>query len=118
AVKDCLWPRRIASVFAPVRARRSVCISTQRAFERYGPAVYVSITGRLLSLALAAVLACISRSVAGILAASLVVIVGSVWMQLARLRVLLGAGSLGPQFDRDSFRALFHFGIFSWLQAL
>jgi Na+-driven multidrug efflux pump len=115
---DCLWSLRIASVVMLVRAIESVCISTQRAFERYGPAVYVSIAGRLLSLALAAVLACVSRSVAGIFAASLVVIVASVWMQLGRLRLLLGAVSLGPQFDRDSFRALFHFGIFSWLQAL
>ncbi|MGC2298353.1 MAG: WecB/TagA/CpsF family glycosyltransferase [Acidobacteriaceae bacterium] len=115
---DCLWSLRIAGVVMLVRAIESVCISTQRAFERYGPAVYVSIAGRLLSLALAAVLACISRSVAGILAASLVVIVASVWMQLGRLRVLLGAGSLGPRFERDSFCALFHFGIFSWLQAL
>ena len=90
---DCLWSLRIASVVMLVRAIESVCISTQRAFERYGPAVYVSIAGRLLSLALAAVLACISRSVAGILAASLVVIVGSVWMQLGKLRLLLGAVS-------------------------
>jgi exopolysaccharide biosynthesis WecB/TagA/CpsF family protein len=115
---DCLWSLRIASVVMLARAVESVCISTQRAFERYGPAVYVSVAGRLLSLGLAAVLACISHSVAGILAASLVVIVGSVWMQLGRLRVLLGAGSLGPKFDRGSFQALFHFGIFSWLLAL
>jgi exopolysaccharide biosynthesis WecB/TagA/CpsF family protein len=115
---DCLWSLRIASVVMLVRAIESVCISTQRAFERYGPAVYVSIAGRLLSLVLAAVLACVGRSVAGILLASLVVIVASVWMQLSRLRILLGAGSLGPKFDRDSFQALFHFGIFSWLLAL
>ncbi len=115
---DCLWSLRVASLVMLARAIESVCISTQRAFERYGPAVYISIAGRMLALGLAALLACVSRSITGILAVSLAVIVASVWMQLARLRILLGAGSLTPRFDRVSSRALFHFGIFSWLQAL
>ena len=115
---DCLWSLRIASLVMLARAIESVCISTQRAFERYGPAVYVSIGGRLLALGLAAVLACVGHSVAGILLASLVVIVASVWIQLNRLRILLNADALSPRFDRDSFQALFHFGIFSWLLAL
>jgi exopolysaccharide biosynthesis WecB/TagA/CpsF family protein len=115
---DCLWSLRIASMIMPTRAIECVCISTQRAFERYGPAVYVSIAGRTVSLGLAALLACVGRSVAGILLASLAVIVASAWMQLGRLRQLLGAASLSPKFDRDSLHALFRFGIFSWLLAL
>ena len=45
----CLWSLRIACLLMLVRAIESVCISTQRAFERYGAAVRVSILARLLT---------------------------------------------------------------------
>ena len=34
--QDCLWSLRIASLLLWVRTMESVCISTQRAFQRYG----------------------------------------------------------------------------------
>jgi len=115
---DCLLSVRIASLMILVRALETVCISTQRAFERYGPAVIVSIAGRLLSLLSAAVLAFLHQSVASILAAGLTCTAIALWLQMQKLRVLLQATSLRPLFDRDAFRALFAFGIFSWFQAL
>lgn len=116
--KDCWISLRIASLIVLARAIETVCISTQRAFERYGPAVAFSVAGRLLSLLFAAALAFYDCTIASILWASLAIIVVSVWLQMRSLRVLLHADSLRPLFDRDAFRALFAFGIFSWLQAL
>ncbi len=117
--RDCLLAIRIASLIILARALETVCVSTQRAFERYGPAVAVSVAGRLLSLLFAATLAFLNRSVASILAASLVIVTLSVVLQMRKLRILIDADSLLlPIFDRDAFRALFAFGIFSWFQAL
>jgi len=68
--QDCLWSLRIASLLLWLRTMESVCISTQRAFERYGAAVRVSVVTRLLSLAAAAALTYLLHSVAGIVAAA------------------------------------------------
>jgi exopolysaccharide biosynthesis WecB/TagA/CpsF family protein len=115
---DCLASLRIASLIILIRALETVCVSTQRAFERYGPAVAFSIAGRLLSLVFAASLAFKGTSIAAIIVATLAVTLLSLLLQLRSLRVLLHAPSLRPTFDRAPFRALLHFGIFSWLQAL
>src|SRR5262249_33269097 len=53
----CIACIRIAALLTTIRAIEAVCISTQRAYERYGPAVRISVAGRLLSLAAALVLA-------------------------------------------------------------
>jgi exopolysaccharide biosynthesis WecB/TagA/CpsF family protein len=116
--RDCLLSLRIASLVILVRALETVCVSTQRAFERYGPAVTISIAGRLLSLLLAATLAFLNCSVASMLTASLITVTVSMGLQMRELRVLLHADSLRPLFDREAIRALFAFGIFSWFQAL
>lgn len=114
----CLWSLRIASVVILVRTIETVCISTQRAFERYGAAVRISIFVRLLTLAAAALLSSIGQTVVSIMAATAVLIVLGLWLQMARLKELLHADSLAPEFDREATRALFAFGIFSWLQAV
>ena len=114
----CLWSLRIASLVILVRTVETVCISTQRAFERYGAAVRISIFVRLLTLAAAAVMSSVSHSVVSIMAATAVLIVLGLWLQMARLKELLHADSLAPAFDREATRALFAFGIFSWLQEI
>lgn len=116
--RDCLLSIRIASLIIFLRALETVFVSTQRAFERYGAAVAVSVAGRLASLLLTAALAFSGHTIAAIMAATLVVIALSVGWQAHDLRILLHAQTLRPTFDRDAFRALFAFGIFSWLQAL
>src|ERR1700691_2639602 len=115
---DSLAALRIASLIILVRAAETVCVSTQRAFERYGHAVAFSLAGRIASLLAAAALAFVGRSIAAIMAASLALIVLSLWLQMRSLRALLHASTLRPLFDHDAFTALFHFGIFTWLQAL
>jgi hypothetical protein len=47
---DCLWSLRIAASLTVVRAIETVCIGAQRAFERYGEAVHISVPARILSL--------------------------------------------------------------------
>ena len=115
---SCLWSLRIAGLMTLVRAIESVCISTQRAFDRYGAAVRVSVLARLFGLAAAAGLASFNFGVVSIMVTA--ALLGSVglWLQLAHLRALLGASSIAPAFDEVATRALFAFGIFSWLQAV
>jgi O-antigen/teichoic acid export membrane protein len=96
----------------------SVCISTQRAFERYGAAVRISIVARLLSLAAAAALTYIFHSVASIVAAAALFNLVGTWLQFVDLRRLLRAESLAPAWDRNAVKALLGFGAFSWLQAV
>lgn len=114
----CLWSLRIASLLMPVRAVESVCISTQRAFERYGPAVRISIVARLLALASAVPLASFGSGVGTIMAVTGALIVLGTVAQLIRLRQHLGATSLSPRFDRRATTALWSFGAFSWMQAV
>lgn len=114
----CLWSLRIAGVLTLLRAIESVCISTQRAFERYGSAVRVSVMVRLVALAAAAVLASVGFSVTAIMAATALLSVAGLGLQLTHLKALLHADSLMPAFDPEITRALFAFGIFSWLQAV
>lgn len=114
----CLWSLRIASVVILVRTVETVCISTQRAFERYGAAVRISIFVRILSLVAAALLSNFGRGVVSIMAVTAVVTLLGLGLQTARLKELLHASSLAPAFDRDATRALFAFGIFSWIQAV
>jgi O-antigen/teichoic acid export membrane protein len=116
--QSCLWSLRMASVLMAVRAVESVCVSTQRAFERYGAAVRVSILARLLALAAAAGLTFVSHNVSVMMAVTGLMMVAGLQLQLVALKHLLAAKSLIPAFDRDALRVLLSFGAFSWLQAV
>jgi O-antigen/teichoic acid export membrane protein len=111
----CLSCIRIAAVITLVRAIETVCISTQRAFERYGAAVRISIAGRLLSLAAAAVLATCTKDVVAIVAATALFASLGLVAQLIRLRMLLNDQGLAPSFDPAATSELLRFGIFTWL---
>jgi exopolysaccharide biosynthesis WecB/TagA/CpsF family protein len=113
---DCLWSLRVACLLIPVRAIESVCISTQRAYERYGKAVQVSAIARLFSLACAGLLPFMTHTVVSILAATAIISAYGVWLQLAQLRRLLNDSNLLPALDRETTRALVSFGIFTWIQ--
>jgi O-antigen/teichoic acid export membrane protein len=117
-LQSCLWSLRIACVMLVVRAIESVCISTQRAFERYGAAVRISIVARLLALAVVAGLTFLGHSVVAIMGATCLLTLAGLGLQLIRLKRLLGADSLMPAFDRGAMHALMSFGAFCWLQAV
>ncbi|WP_158791804.1 oligosaccharide flippase family protein [Granulicella sp. L60] len=116
--KICLWSLRIASFLILARAIESVCISTQRAFQRYGAAVRISICGRLLTLGISALLVLCRRGVISIMIAAAVIMILGTTAQLLRLQQHLGADSLWPTFDRKATSALFSFGTYSWLLAV
>jgi O-antigen/teichoic acid export membrane protein len=115
---DCLWTLRIACLLIPVRAIESVCVSTQRAYERYGSALRISAIARLVSLACAGLLPFITHTVVSILAATVLISAYGVWLQVAQLRTLLDADDLLPALDRETTRALLSFGVFAWIQAV
>lgn len=114
----CTWSLRIAALLMPIRAVESVCISTQRAFERYGAAVRISIFVRLLTIAAAVALALCGFGVIGIMAGTALLMLLGTLVQLFELKQHLKANSLWPSFDRQATKALFEFGVFSWIQAL
>lgn len=115
---DCLWSLRIATLLIVVRAIETVCISTQRAFERYGEAVRISVCARLLSLTLAALVPPVTHSVASVIVATAAVSLLSICLQLSRLCALLNVSVVTPSFDIENTRALLGFGIFTWIQAV
>jgi len=115
---ECLWSLRIASLLILARAVETVCVSTQRAFERYGAAVRFSVVARLLALAAAAVLPPAKQGVASVMIATAIFITASLGMQLVQLKRLLGTHSLWPSFDREAMHTLLGFGLFSWIQAV
>jgi O-antigen/teichoic acid export membrane protein len=114
----CLWSLRIASILMLLRAIETVCVSTQRAFERYGSAIAASVTTRLMTLAAAAILAQMQIGVVGILVAAAICLTLGLALQLIQLSRLLGPGSLRPSFDRNTMQGLVGFGIFTWIQAV
>jgi O-antigen/teichoic acid export membrane protein len=114
----CSWSLRIAALLVLVRAVETVCVSTQRAFERYGAAVAASVAGRLMALAAAAFAPLANRGVVAVLVAAALFITASLGIQFLQLGRLLSPNSLRPSFDRDATRALLGFGIFTWVQAV
>jgi O-antigen/teichoic acid export membrane protein len=114
----CLLSVRIASILVCVRSLETVCISTQRAFERYGAAVRLSLSVRLATLAGAALLAYLGRNIAVIMLATALIYSFGTWLQFIHLRRLLNARTLSPVFHRHSTWALIKFGKYSWLLAV
>ena len=114
----CLLSLRIASALMLVRAIESVCVSTQRAFERYGAAVRISLLARVITVAAAVLLSMRGFGVTAIMVATACLLVLSTAAQLIRLKQYLGASSLLPSFDRQATSALFSVGAFSWLLAV
>lgn len=115
---DCLWSLRIACLLIPVRAIECVCVSTQRAYERYGSAVKISAITRLVSLAGAAILPFVTHTVASVMSATALISAYGVWLQILQLRRLLDVSDLLPVFDRETTRTLLSFGVFAWIQAV
>jgi O-antigen/teichoic acid export membrane protein len=114
---DCLWSIRITSGLILLRALETVCVSTQRAFCRYGTAIGVSVTARVVSLLLAWLVPIFKPSVAAVLGATLVANAVALWVQMQQLKRLLGDRRLTPILDSVTTKALLGFGIFTWIQA-
>jgi O-antigen/teichoic acid export membrane protein len=109
---------RLASLLMLVRAIESVCVSSQRAFERYGLAVRVSIVARLLTLASAVILVRNGGQVVSMMLATTFFMVVGTLIQIAQLKRDLQLSSVWPAFDRKAMATLFAIGVFTWIQAV
>ncbi len=115
---DCLWSIRIAAGLILLRGLETVCVSTQRAFCRYGAAIQASVTARIASLLLAWFVPTFNRSVTAVLAATLVVNGLALCIQWRQLKRLLGVERLTPMLHKVKTKTLLGFGVFTWLQAV
>lgn len=111
----CLSCIRIAASLVLIRAIETVCISTQRGFERYGAAVKISVVGRLLGLAAAALLAFYSHNVTSMMTATSILAALALAGQIIQLKRLLRTKSLAPAFEPATTRQLLHFGVYTWI---
>lgn len=114
---DCLWSIRISSGLILLRALETVCVSTQRAFGRYGRAIGASTTARILSLFLAWLVPLFKPSVAAVMGATLAASCIALSIQMQQLKRLLGNGRLTPMLNSATTKALLAFGVFTWIQA-
>jgi len=110
----CVWCIRIASLLTAIRAIETVCISTQKAYERYGAAVRVSVIGRLLSLVAAAWMASRAHGIATIMCAIAVLTALALGIQIIGLQRLLGTREIAPCNEGTISRSLLRFGAFTW----
>ena len=115
--RDCLWSLRIASLCTVIRAVETVCVSTQRAFLRYGAAIQFSLAARLLSLLAAALIPFLVQSVSAVVAFSLAISAVSLWLQINALNHLLGIGFISPILASGKAKELLSFGGYTWVQS-
>jgi O-antigen/teichoic acid export membrane protein len=115
---DCLWSIRITSGLILLRALETVCVSTQRAFCRYGTAIGVSVTARITSILFAWLVPIFNPRVAAVLVATLVTSCIALSIQMQQLKTLLGNRRLTPNLDLVTTKTLLGFGIFTWTQAV
>lgn len=113
--RDCILCLQLAAVLLLLRAVESVCISTQRAFERYGAAVRVSIVSRVVSVLAGALLTRYIPRVSIVLLCAVFFSALATAIQLHHTRLLLVAQSLWPSWDAEALRSLFGFGMYSWV---
>jgi len=109
---------QISAAVIICRSIESVFISTQRAFEQYGPAVKLSIFLRSSVTGSAVLIAALGHGVADIMAATLFWSVVALMLQSAAARKVAGKFTPLPSLRREELREVFEFGSFSWLQAL
>jgi O-antigen/teichoic acid export membrane protein len=114
----CLRSFRIGSLLLVIRSIESVFVSTLRAYERYIPAVRISIVSRIGSLVAAIVLVARGLGVVEIMIATLVIAALAVVAQGLALRAVAGKIRLLPSLDREALSMIAEFGCFSWLQAV
>ena len=109
---------QIAGIILLLRSLESVFSNTLRACEQFRRTVTINIVSRALNLMASVLLAFFGHSVLAIISASLIIGLISLSLQIASVRTVCGPIILFPKFDRASFREIFSFGAFSWVQAL
>jgi O-antigen/teichoic acid export membrane protein len=114
---DCLLSLQITAALVWIRAVETVCVSTQRAFARYGSAIQISVAARATSLVAAGLVPLLRHAVAAVMLASLLINATALWVQFHQLKRLLGVNQLTPSLHAQTSRSLLRFGFFTWLQS-
>jgi len=115
---DCRRSLLLVAVLIVQRSIEAVFISTQRAYERYGSAVRISILARIGSLTAGVFTASLFPHVWCVLLITALCNIAATVLQHHRARQLLRAQHLGPLWDANAMGLLFQFGKYSWLLAL
>jgi O-antigen/teichoic acid export membrane protein len=114
---DCLLSLQITAVLVWIRAVETVCVSTQRAYARYGSAIQISVAARALSLIAAALIPLFRQAVAAVMLAALLINAGALGVQFHQIKRLLNVKQLMPSFHAETTWSLLRFGFFTWLQS-
>ena len=114
----CLQSFRIGSLLLVIRSIDSVFVSTLRAYERYSPAVRISIYARVATLIAAVALVARGFGVVEIMLATLSISALAAIAQGFAVRAVAGHILLLPSLHRETLRLIADFGCFSWLQAV
>jgi O-antigen/teichoic acid export membrane protein len=109
---------RISAPIVLTRSVESVLASSLRAYEHYGPAVKISTASRLSLTVISVVLGLTGHTVVAIMLATVIVSSLSLIAHFWAARKLIGEVSFIPSFDRVLLKETWHFGSYSWLQAL
>ena len=109
---------RIGSLLLAVRSIDGVFVSTLRAFERYGPAVQITVCSRVGTLVAAVILVARGHGVVTIMLATLWICIFAAIAQGIALRRIVGKITLLPSLHRETLSLTVGFGCFSWLQAV
>ena len=109
---------RISSFVLIARSVESVFVAALKAYERYGPAVQISVAMRIAMIGTACLLVANGRGILAIMMAMLIFACASVFLQMLAARFVIGRVPLHPSLKPQAFTEVFHFGCFSWLQAL
>lgn len=114
---DCLLSLQMTAALLWIRAVETVCVSTQRAYARYGSAIQISVTARALSLIAAGLIPFFRQTVAAVMLAALLINAASLWVQVHQIKQLIGVKQLTPSLHTETTWSLLRFGFFTWLQS-
>ncbi|SDF37516.1 lipopolysaccharide biosynthesis protein [Terriglobus roseus] len=115
---DCSYSILLVSLLIVQRVIESVFISTQRAYERYGAAVRISIFARIGSLVIGILTAALFPHVWCVLLVTALCNIAATVLQHYRMRQLLHVQHLRPLWNANAMALLFQFGKYSWLLAV
>lgn len=113
----CVQSFRIGSLLLVVRSIDGVFASTLRAFERYSPAVRITICSRIASLLAAIALVARGQGVTEIMLATLCIATTAALAQGLVVRFIAGKIVFLPSWHRETLLMIAGFGGYSWLQA-
>ncbi len=109
---------RISSFVLIARSIESVFVAALRAYERYGPAVQINVATRVTMIGVTCLLVGNGHGILPIMIAMLLFACASALLQMMAARAVVGRVIFYPSIKPAAFAEVFHFGCFSWLQAL